>query len=89
MIKIAHFTLELSTLCLLHPDQLVNFFLLFFVELVQIDLSHRIKGDGRRYLLLQEVFISIFTKPRVGKDLLYSVDGAQSLLGILTEQPSQ
>lgn len=80
MVKVLHLVLELGVLVLLGFEHLIDLLLLFLVELVEIDLADRVEGDGRRNLLLNEVFVSVLAEPRMRKDLFDSVNRAQALL---------
>ena len=65
MVKVLHLVLKLGVFVLLGLEHLIDLFLLFLVELVEIDLADRVEGDGRRNLLLNEVFVSVLTEPRM------------------------
>lgn len=86
VVKVLHLVLELGVLVLLGLQHLVDFFLLFFVELVEVYLADGVEGNGRGDLLLNEVFVGVFAEPRMREDLFHTVDRTQTLLRVLAEQ---
>lgn len=89
VVEILHLPFELSTFRLVRPQQLLHLTTLLVVHFVQVDLAHRVEGNRRGDLLLQEVLVCILAEPRMSQNLLNAVDGSQSLLGVLAEQTSQ
>ncbi len=75
VIEVFHLLLEFTAVVLLSTHKLIYLLLRLLVPLlVQIDPSNRIKRYWWRYFFLQEIFISIFSKPRVSQYLLYPMD---------------
>ena len=91
VIEALHDFFEFLTFDFLLFFYLFDFFFVFLLisVIVKVDFGDWGEIGGRLNLEVEELFVLIFAKPRMGKNFLHSMDGAKSLFGLFAQKAFQ
>lgn len=91
VVKAFHDLLKFLSLYFLFFFHFFDFFFVFFFVcvIVQVYFSNWRKICRRLNLKVEEFFVMILSKPRMGQYFLYSVNGAESLFWLFTQEAFQ